>query len=149
MDINSAAQKIADAARSDIGNLVTNFVADALKGTPAAPTTPVATVTAATTTAAPTKKTAAPAKKTAAPKAKPEGTAKAAGGGAKRDPAVIETMKAAFLAYVTANPGQGIEVIGKAISFNTKELALPIKKLSAEGKIQTVGERRSMKYLPK
>lgn len=41
-----------------------------------------------------------------------------------------------------------MEQIAKTLGTTTKELALPAKKLIAEKKIKTKGERRATKYFP-
>jgi predicted transcriptional regulator len=51
-------------------------------------------------------------------------------------------------AEIKAKPGLRMEQIAKALSSSTKELALPAKKLIAEKKIKTKGERRATKYFP-
>jgi predicted transcriptional regulator len=51
-----------------------------------------------------------------------------------------------LLAYIQANPGQRMEVIGAALGLPRHELALPIKKLLAEKKITRKGVKRATEY---
>ena len=48
--------------------------------------------------------------------------------------------------YLLTNSGSSAEGIGKAIGLPTKAMALPIKKLVKDGKITTVGAKRSTRY---
>jgi len=66
--------------------------------------------------------------------------------GAKRSPEELEALTKNLLAAIKKNPGQRIEQIGKSIGTPTKELALPVKKLFAEKKISTKGQRRATAY---
>lgn len=66
--------------------------------------------------------------------------------GAKRSPEELEALTKQLLAAIKKTPGQRIEHIGKAIGMATKELALPVKKLIAEKKISTKGQRRATTY---
>jgi len=50
--------------------------------------------------------------------------------------------------YIKANPGLGIEAIGKALATPTSELTLPVRKLLAANRIRFEGERRGTKYSP-
>ena len=68
--------------------------------------------------------------------------------GAKRDPKALAALTDTLEAAIRANPGVGIEAIGVAMGVPTKELALPMKKLLAGGKIKTKGARRATKYFP-
>ena len=86
------------------------------------------------------------AKSVAAPRA---AAGRPAGGrGAKRAPEDIEAMGQRFAAYVKANPGLRIEQINKVLGTTTKDLALPIRKLEADGMITTKGQRRATQYFP-
>jgi predicted transcriptional regulator len=51
-----------------------------------------------------------------------------------------------FASYVKANPGLRIEQINKELGTTTKDLALPIRKLIADGKITAKGQKRSTTY---
>src|SRR5262249_22396148 len=65
---------------------------------------------------------------------------------AKRTGAEREPLSRKFASYVKANPGLRIEQINKELGTTTKALALPIRKLIADGKITTKGQKRSTKY---
>jgi hypothetical protein len=68
--------------------------------------------------------------------------------GGKRTADEIAQMADAFLAYVTANPGQRMEHIAKELGLATPELSLPVKKLLAEGKLRVEGQKRATEYFP-
>jgi hypothetical protein len=101
-------------------------------------------------------KAAPPAKKPAAkaapaPKAAPAKKAAAAPKrplGAKRPPAEIAKLTGRLGDYIKANPGLGMEAIGKSLATPTSELTLPIKKLLAAKKIRFEGHKRATKYFP-
>jgi hypothetical protein len=80
------------------------------------------------------------------------GTARAGrprgGRGAKRTAADLEMLSEKFASYVKANPGLRIEQINKELGTTTKDLALPIRKLIADGKISAKGQKRSTTYFP-
>ncbi len=50
--------------------------------------------------------------------------------------------------FVAAQPGLRIEQINKELGTSTRDLALPIRKLIADGAIRTEGAKRSTKYFP-
>jgi hypothetical protein len=58
---------------------------------------------------------------------------------------ITETTKG-VLSYVRKHPGQGVEAIAKGIGTVTKELTLPIRKLVAERRLKTKGQKRATKY---
>jgi hypothetical protein len=64
----------------------------------------------------------------------------------KRGTSELEALGARFMKHVAEKPGQRIEQINKQLGTTTKDLALPIRKLVAEGAIKTKGERRSTTY---
>jgi hypothetical protein len=68
--------------------------------------------------------------------------------GGKRTADEIAQMADTFLAHVTANPGQRMEQIAKAFGVATPELALPVRKLLADGKIRVQGQKRATEYFP-
>jgi hypothetical protein len=70
------------------------------------------------------------------------------GRGAKRTAEDIESMSSKFASFVKANPGLRIEQINKDLGTTTKALALPIRKLIAEGMISAKGNKRSTAYFP-
>jgi hypothetical protein len=70
------------------------------------------------------------------------------GRGAKRTAEDIEMLSEKFAAFVKSNPGLRIEQINKELGTTTKDLALPIRKLIADGKITAKGQKRSTTYFP-
>ena len=68
--------------------------------------------------------------------------------GGKRTADEIAQMADAFMAHVTANPGQRMEHIAKELGLATPELTLPVKKLLADGKIRVEGQKRATQYYP-
>jgi len=66
--------------------------------------------------------------------------------GAKRTSADLEQMGDNFHTYVLKNPGLRIEQINKQLGTTTKDLALPIRKMIADGSLKTKGEKRSTTY---
>jgi predicted HTH transcriptional regulator len=76
------------------------------------------------------------------------GRVRGRGRGAKRTSDELEKMADSFVAYVQKHPGLRIEQINKQLGTTTKDLALPIRKLIAEGALKTKGEKRSTTYFP-
>jgi hypothetical protein len=70
------------------------------------------------------------------------------GRGAKRTAADLDALSDQFLAFVKSNPGLRVEQINKELGTTTKDLALPIRKLVAEGAITAKGKKRSTTYSP-
>lgn len=68
------------------------------------------------------------------------------GRGAKRTADELEKMQSDFLAFVAKNPGLRIEQINKQLGTTTKDLALPIRKLIADGSLKAKGKKRSTTY---
>jgi hypothetical protein len=68
--------------------------------------------------------------------------------GGKRTAEEIAQMAEAFLAHVTANPGQRMEHIAKELGLATPELTLPVKKLLTDGKLRVEGQKRATEYYP-
>ncbi|MBL0212389.1 MAG: hypothetical protein IPQ07_00630 [Myxococcales bacterium] len=68
------------------------------------------------------------------------------GRGAKRTATELEKMQDDFLAFVAKNPGLRIEQINKQLNTTTKDLALPIRKLIADGSLKAKGKKRSTTY---
>jgi len=68
------------------------------------------------------------------------------GRGAKRSSDELDMLAEQFHTFVAKNPGMRIEQINKQLSTTTKDLALPIRKLVAEGAIKTKGTKRSTTY---
>ena len=68
--------------------------------------------------------------------------------GQKRAPEALAELSEQLLAAVKSGPGQRMEEIAKGLGTSTKELTLPARKLVAEKKLKTKGERRATKYYP-
>src|SRR5262250_61930 len=62
------------------------------------------------------------------------------GRGAKRRPEDLEALSNQFAAFVKSHPGLRIEQINKELGTTTKDLALPIRKLIAEGLVSAKGK---------
>jgi len=93
-------------------------------------------------------RTASPAA-AATPAATPVRIGRPRGGrGAKRTSADIEEMSQRVVSFVKANPGLRIEQINKELGTTTKDLALPIRKLVADGVLTSKGQKRSTAYYP-
>ena len=70
------------------------------------------------------------------------------GRGAKRTSNELEKLQDDFQSFVGKNPGLRIEQINKQLGTTTKDLALPIRKLVADGSLKTKGKKRSTQYFP-
>lgn len=70
------------------------------------------------------------------------------GKGEKRPKDEIAKVQTQVLAHIRANPGQRIEQINKVLGTRTPDLALPLKKLIADGAVSTKGARRATTYFP-
>ncbi len=70
------------------------------------------------------------------------------GRGAKRTADELEQLADGFVEFVTKNPGLRIEQINKQLGTTTKDLALPIRKLLADGVVKAKGKKRSTAYFP-
>jgi hypothetical protein len=68
------------------------------------------------------------------------------GRGAKRTSDELDKLSDDFVDFVKSNPGLRIEQINKQLGTSTKDLALPIRKLIAEGAIKAKGQKRSTTY---
>src|SRR5262245_11876095 len=68
------------------------------------------------------------------------------GRGVKRTSNALDQLQDKFLSFVKDNPGLRIEQINKQLGTTTKDLALPIRKLIADGEIKAKGEKRSTTY---
>ena len=66
--------------------------------------------------------------------------------GTKRDAAALDGLSQQFVAFVSKHPGLRIEQINQQLGTTTKNLALPIRKLIADGTIKTSGQKRSTTY---
>jgi hypothetical protein len=70
------------------------------------------------------------------------------GKGAKRPTDEIEATKLRLAEFIAHNPGLRIEQINQTLGTTTRDLALPLRKLIAEGVIRTEGVKRSTQYFP-
>jgi hypothetical protein len=68
------------------------------------------------------------------------------GKGIKRSSDELEGLSDKFVDFVKENPGLRIEQINKQLGTSTKDLALPIRKLIAEGALKVKGQKRSTTY---
>jgi hypothetical protein len=68
------------------------------------------------------------------------------GRGGKRTSHDLERLSETFHGFVVKHPGMRIEQINKELGTTTKDLALPIRKLIADGAIKTKGAKRSTTY---
>ena len=71
------------------------------------------------------------------------------GRGVKRTSEDLDKLSQSFHAFVAKHPGLRIEQINKQLGTSTKDLALPIRKLIADGEIKTKGQKRSTTYFAK
>jgi DNA-binding NtrC family response regulator len=79
--------------------------------------------------------------------AAPKGAKRRAG--EKRSPQILAQVTEQVFNHIKANAGQGVEQIAKALGTTTKELTLPIRKLLAEKKITSKGQKRATRYFPR
>lgn len=66
----------------------------------------------------------------------------------KRTAKDLDVLCDKFASFVAANPGLRIEQINKKLGTQTKDLALPIRKLLASGRVKSKGQKRSTTYFP-
>ena len=80
--------------------------------------------------------------------APPSSSSAKRGKGEKRPKAEIVKLQEQVLSHIRSNPGQRIELINKVLGTKTSDLALPLKKLIADGAVDTKGARRATTYFP-
>jgi hypothetical protein len=68
--------------------------------------------------------------------------------GEKRTPQQLAQTTEQTYNYIKSNGNQGVEQIAKALGTSTKELTLPIRKLLADKKIGSKGQKRATRYFP-
>ncbi|MEZ4367732.1 MAG: hypothetical protein R2939_15865 [Kofleriaceae bacterium] len=68
--------------------------------------------------------------------------------GAKRSPAELVQLQDRMIEFIGKHPGLRIEQINRELGTNTADLALPLRKLVADGVLRTEGSRRATKYFP-
>jgi hypothetical protein len=84
-----------------------------------------------------------------APSSSPARAGRPPGGrGVKRTADDIFAMSQRLVSFVKANPGLRVEQINKELGTTTKDLALPIRKLVADGVLTSKGNKRSTTYFP-
>ena len=66
--------------------------------------------------------------------------------GGRRRSEDLAALSRRFVAFVRAHPGLRIEQINREMGTQTKDLALPIRKLVADRVVRTRGRRRSTTY---
>jgi hypothetical protein len=66
--------------------------------------------------------------------------------GAKRTGDELDKLAENFHIFVGKHPGLRIEQINKELGTSTKDLALPIRKMIADGTLKTKGSKRSTTY---
>lgn len=64
----------------------------------------------------------------------------------KRSESDIQKLMDKFVGFVAKHPGLRIEQINAKLGTNTKDLALPVRKLLAARKLKTKGEKRATTY---
>jgi predicted ArsR family transcriptional regulator len=57
-------------------------------------------------------------------------------------------MSSDLMSHVQSNPGMRGDQIATALGTDVGTMRLPMKKLIAEGKVRTEGQRRGMMYFP-
>ncbi len=66
--------------------------------------------------------------------------------GEKRAPEQLAALVDKLFALIKGKPGQRTEEIASTLGISTKELTLPAKKLIAEKRVSTKGQKRATRY---
>ncbi|HMJ12116.1 MAG TPA: hypothetical protein VK524_11915 [Polyangiaceae bacterium] len=66
--------------------------------------------------------------------------------GEKRAPEQLAALVDKLFSSIKSKPGQRIEEIASTLGISTKELTLPAKKLIAERRVSTKGQKRATRY---
>lgn len=69
--------------------------------------------------------------------------------GGRRSSQDVANLSERLLDYVSQNPGQRGEEIASALDTDTATMRLPMRKLIADKKVKTQGEKRGMRYYPR
>jgi hypothetical protein len=78
----------------------------------------------------------------------PLSLASSRGKGEKRSRVELNAVTDGLAAKVTSKPGLRIEQLARELGTPTKELSLPMRKLVAEGRVRSEGQRRATRYFP-
>lgn len=73
-------------------------------------------------------------------------TRRSRGARSRRSSEDVDALSGAILAQVRANPGQSISEIGGALGATSKDLRLPVLKLTEKGQLRTTGQKRGTRY---
>jgi hypothetical protein len=65
---------------------------------------------------------------------------------AKRSPSDLKAQSERLVSFIERNPGLRVEQINRALGTETRELALPIRRLVAIGALRVQGRKRSTRY---
>lgn len=74
------------------------------------------------------------------------GAAAPEGGRGRRSPTELEDLAGTLLSYVRSNPGQRGEQIAAALATDSGTIRPVMKRLIADGKVTTEGQKRGMTY---
>lgn len=77
-----------------------------------------------------------------------EAATAAASGRRKRSPAELDRLQGDLAEHVAANPGIKMQDIAAHFGVTARSLALPMKKLLADGQVRSEGQRRATRYFP-
>lgn len=69
--------------------------------------------------------------------------------GRKRDPGIIDDLTKRLYDRITAVPGSRMEQLSAALSCETKDLLIPVRRLLDKRMVRTTGQRRATAYFPR